>query len=231
MLAGANAISIVNFSHEQQHKEPQQQQQQETSFAVEKDTGTKIQNTKRLHTPIQLQQQFISDISTANTHVSSRYSSNSLKAALISTSSSSSAVSSSSTSSSSSSSASATTFFSLTTALSSPPSPSTSYSPTPSSSISSLSLSLATATGLLSSSAAAKQNQQQQKKKHKRFRTQMNHTQIRILRALFKDVKAPTMSDCLSIGREIGLQKRVIQVMCLHSIIFHTPQSLLLEFL
>lgn len=47
----------------------------------------------------------------------------------------------------------------------------------------------------------------------KRNRTSVSRLQVNILRQVFKDVKNPTMKNCFSIGKEIGLTKRVIQVM------------------
>lgn len=55
----------------------------------------------------------------------------------------------------------------------------------------------------------ASSTQSQQKK---RFRTQMSHRQVNILKVLFGDYKTPSMIDCENIGREIGLPKRVVQV-------------------
>lgn len=46
----------------------------------------------------------------------------------------------------------------------------------------------------------------------KRSRTSVSRLQVNILRQVFKDVKNPTMKNCFSIGKEIGLTKRVIQV-------------------
>lgn len=48
--------------------------------------------------------------------------------------------------------------------------------------------------------------------KNKRYRTQMSNLQVKILKNLFIHFKTPSMIDCENIGREIGLQKRVIQV-------------------
>lgn len=55
----------------------------------------------------------------------------------------------------------------------------------------------------------ASSTQSQQKK---RYRTQMSHRQVNILKVLFGDFKTPSMIDCENIGREIGLPKRVVQV-------------------
>lgn len=55
----------------------------------------------------------------------------------------------------------------------------------------------------------ASSTQSQQKK---RYRTQMSHRQVNILKVLFGDYKTPSMIDCENVGREIGLSKRVVQV-------------------
>ncbi|KAL1517789.1 hypothetical protein ABEB36_001512 [Hypothenemus hampei] len=46
----------------------------------------------------------------------------------------------------------------------------------------------------------------------KRFRTQMSSVQVKIMKTLFNDYKTPTMAECESLGKEIGLPKRVVQV-------------------
>lgn len=46
----------------------------------------------------------------------------------------------------------------------------------------------------------------------RRFRTQMSPLQVRIMKAIFIDYKTPTMPECEALGKEIGLQKRVVQV-------------------
>lgn len=46
----------------------------------------------------------------------------------------------------------------------------------------------------------------------KRFRTQMSSVQVKVMKILFQDYKTPTMAECESLGREIGLPKRVVQV-------------------
>ncbi|XP_060535830.1 zinc finger homeobox protein 3 isoform X2 [Cylas formicarius] len=46
----------------------------------------------------------------------------------------------------------------------------------------------------------------------KRYRTQMSSVQVKIMKILFGDYKTPTMAECESLGREIGLPKRVVQV-------------------
>lgn len=46
----------------------------------------------------------------------------------------------------------------------------------------------------------------------KRYRTQMSATQVKVMKSLFSDYKTPTMAECEMLGREIGLPKRVVQV-------------------
>ncbi|KAJ8924890.1 hypothetical protein NQ315_001046 [Exocentrus adspersus] len=46
----------------------------------------------------------------------------------------------------------------------------------------------------------------------KRFRTQMSSVQVKVMKILFQEYKTPTMAECESLGREIGLPKRVVQV-------------------
>ena len=46
----------------------------------------------------------------------------------------------------------------------------------------------------------------------KRFRTQMSGVQVKMMKAIFEAYKTPTMTECSTLGREIGLQKRVVQV-------------------
>ncbi|OCU01252.1 hypothetical protein XELAEV_18007040mg [Xenopus laevis] len=46
----------------------------------------------------------------------------------------------------------------------------------------------------------------------RRFRTQMSSLQLRILKACYSEYRTPSMQECDSLGGEIGLQKRVIQV-------------------
>jgi AT-binding transcription factor 1 len=46
----------------------------------------------------------------------------------------------------------------------------------------------------------------------KRFRTQMSGVQVKMMKAIFEAYKTPTMTECSNLGREIGLQKRVVQV-------------------
>ena len=55
-------------------------------------------------------------------------------------------------------------------------------------------------------------NSNNQMSPSKRFRTQMSSQQIKIMKNIFVDYKTPTMSECDMLGREIGLQKRVVQV-------------------
>jgi AT-binding transcription factor 1 len=47
---------------------------------------------------------------------------------------------------------------------------------------------------------------------NKRFRTQMSGIQIKLMKSVFQFYKTPTMSECASLGKDIGLQKRVVQV-------------------
>ena len=47
---------------------------------------------------------------------------------------------------------------------------------------------------------------------NKRFRTQMSGTQVKMMKAVFEVYKTPTMTECSNLGRDIGLQKRVVQV-------------------
>ncbi len=49
---------------------------------------------------------------------------------------------------------------------------------------------------------------------HKRTRTQLSVTQIRMMKAIFKDYRTPTMHECELLGNEIGLARRVVQVWC-----------------
>eukprot|EP00094_Tigriopus_californicus_P012214 TCALIF_11805-PA protein Name:"Similar to ZFHX3 Zinc finger homeobox protein 3 (Homo sapiens)" AED:0.08 eAED:0.10 QI:0/0/0/0.75/1/1/4/0/2625 len=46
----------------------------------------------------------------------------------------------------------------------------------------------------------------------KRFRTQMSNIQIKVMKSVFEHHKTPTMSECSTLGKTIGLQKRVVQV-------------------
>jgi AT-binding transcription factor 1 len=63
-----------------------------------------------------------------------------------------------------------------------------------------------------SSNQSGQQQKQQQPGKSKRFRTPMSTLQVKLMKTLFSDYKTPTMAECEMLGREIGLQKRVIQV-------------------
>ena len=47
---------------------------------------------------------------------------------------------------------------------------------------------------------------------NKRFRTQMSGVQVKMMKAIFEAYKTPTMTECSTLGRDIGLQKRVVQV-------------------
>ncbi|KAM4809927.1 zinc finger homeobox protein 2 [Rhinophrynus dorsalis] len=46
----------------------------------------------------------------------------------------------------------------------------------------------------------------------RRYRTQMSSLQLRILKACYSEYRTPSMQECDSLGGEIGLQKRVVQV-------------------
>lgn len=46
----------------------------------------------------------------------------------------------------------------------------------------------------------------------KRFRTQMSTIQLKVMKSIFADYKTPSMAECETLGREIALPKRVIQV-------------------
>ncbi len=47
---------------------------------------------------------------------------------------------------------------------------------------------------------------------NKRFRTQMSGVQVKMMKGIFEVYKTPTMTECSSLGQDIGLQKRVVQV-------------------
>ena len=47
---------------------------------------------------------------------------------------------------------------------------------------------------------------------NKRFRTHMSNVQVKMMKSIFEAYKTPTMPECLSLGNQIGLQKRVVQV-------------------
>jgi AT-binding transcription factor 1 len=46
----------------------------------------------------------------------------------------------------------------------------------------------------------------------KRFRTHMSNVQVKMMKNIFENYKTPTMPECLGLGNDIGLQKRVVQV-------------------
>lgn len=46
----------------------------------------------------------------------------------------------------------------------------------------------------------------------KRYRTQMSTTQLKVMKSVFQDYKTPSMAECETLGREVGLPKRVVQV-------------------
>ncbi|CAF1012929.1 unnamed protein product [Adineta steineri] len=46
----------------------------------------------------------------------------------------------------------------------------------------------------------------------RRFRTQMTPLQIKLMKAIFLEYRTPTMPECELLGKEIELQKRVVQV-------------------
>ena len=47
---------------------------------------------------------------------------------------------------------------------------------------------------------------------NKRFRTHMSNVQVKMMKSIFEAYKTPTMPECLGLGNQIGLQKRVVQV-------------------
>lgn len=47
---------------------------------------------------------------------------------------------------------------------------------------------------------------------NKRFRTHMSNVQVKLMKNIFENYKTPTMPECLGLGNDIGLQKRVVQV-------------------
>lgn len=47
---------------------------------------------------------------------------------------------------------------------------------------------------------------------NKRFRTQMSTMQLKVMKSVFADYKTPSMAECETLGREVGLAKRVVQV-------------------
>jgi len=46
----------------------------------------------------------------------------------------------------------------------------------------------------------------------KRYRTQMSDLQIQVMRTIFTDSKMPTITECETLGHELGLPRRVVQV-------------------
>lgn len=46
----------------------------------------------------------------------------------------------------------------------------------------------------------------------KKFRTQISHTQVKMMKCVFEECKMPTMTECHLLADFIGLQKRVVQV-------------------
>lgn len=46
----------------------------------------------------------------------------------------------------------------------------------------------------------------------KRYRTQLSALQVKLMKSIYQHYKTPTMSECETLGRIIGLAKRVIQV-------------------
>ena len=46
----------------------------------------------------------------------------------------------------------------------------------------------------------------------RRFRTQMSPLQIKLMKSIFLEYRTPTMPECELLGKEISLQKRVVQV-------------------
>ena len=47
---------------------------------------------------------------------------------------------------------------------------------------------------------------------NKRFRTQMTTVQLKVMKSIFAEYKTPSMAECETLGREVGLPKRVVQV-------------------
>uniref|UniRef100_A0A0K0CT22 Zinc finger, C2H2 type n=1 Tax=Angiostrongylus cantonensis TaxID=6313 RepID=A0A0K0CT22_ANGCA len=47
---------------------------------------------------------------------------------------------------------------------------------------------------------------------NKRYRTHLTPTQVHVMKSVFGDYKTPSMTECETLGREIGLHKRVVQV-------------------
>ncbi|GMR53212.1 hypothetical protein PMAYCL1PPCAC_23407, partial [Pristionchus mayeri] len=46
----------------------------------------------------------------------------------------------------------------------------------------------------------------------KRYRTHLTPLQVYVMKCVFSDYKTPSMSECETLGREVGLHKRVVQV-------------------
>lgn len=46
----------------------------------------------------------------------------------------------------------------------------------------------------------------------KKFRTQISHLQVKMMKSVFEVYKMPTMSECQILAEYVGLQKRVVQV-------------------
>ena len=85
--------------------------------------------------------------------------------------------------------------------------------PSPLSSTTSSVINTLTHSGISPSPSLAQiQKHNMQMSPSKRFRTQMTSQQIKIMKNIFVDYKTPTMAECDMLGREIGLQKRVVQV-------------------
>ena len=40
----------------------------------------------------------------------------------------------------------------------------------------------------------------------------MSNVQVKMMKNIFENYKTPTMPECLGLGNDIGLQKRVVQV-------------------
>jgi AT-binding transcription factor 1 len=66
--------------------------------------------------------------------------------------------------------------------------------------------------GLNTSSNQDTSNGGKQESGNKRFRTHMSNVQVKMMKNIFENYKTPTMPECLGLGNDIGLQKRVVQV-------------------
>ena len=67
---------------------------------------------------------------------------------------------------------------------------------------------------------------------NKRFRTHMSNVQVKMMKNIFENYKTPTMPECLGLGNDIGLQKRVVQVWFQVIDCYHTFSSnILLTFI